>query len=104
MLSRGLGVFIFQNVLLLALSRGPTRVARLGGTSLSLTHVLVCIAQRLELLMVLIQVVVLAYKGSEKGKKKMVHTVESVSMFLVMATILFTSVSSHAMRPSGLRR
>ena len=37
---------------------------------LSLTHVLVCIAQRLELLMVLIQVVVLAYKGSEKGKKK----------------------------------
>lgn len=53
--------------------------------------------------MVLIQVVVLAYKGSEKGKK-MVHTVESVSMFLVMATILFTSVSSHAMRPSGLRR
>ena len=55
--------------------------------------------------MVLIQVVVLAYKGSEKGKKKkMVHTVESVSMFLVMATILFTSVSSHAMRPSGLRR
>lgn len=70
---------------------------------LSLTHVLVCFAQRLELLMVLIQVVVLAYKGSEKGKK-MVHTVESVSMFLVMATILFTSVSSHAMRPSGLRR
>ena len=47
--------------------RGPTRVARLGGTSLS--HGLVCIAQRLELLMVLIQVVVLAYKGSEKGKK-----------------------------------
>ena len=71
---------------------------------LSLTHVLVCFAQRLELFMVLIQVVVLAYKGSEKGKKKMVHTVESVSMFLVMATILFTSVSSHAMRPSGLRR
>lgn len=70
---------------------------------LSLTHVLVCIAQRLELLMVLLQVVVLAYKSSEKGKK-MVHTVESVSMFLVMATILFTSVSSHAMRPSGLRR
>ena len=36
---------------------------------LSLTHVLVCIAQRLELLMVLLQVVVLAYKSSEKGKK-----------------------------------
>lgn len=35
----------------------------------SLTHVLVCIAQRLELLMVLLQVVVLAYKSSEKGKK-----------------------------------
>ena len=100
MLSRGLDVFIFQNVLLLALSGGPTRVARLDGTSLSRACAgLFCPTAR----------VVYGFNSSrgfslkEKGKK-MVHTVESVSMFLVMATILFTSVSSHAMRPSGLRR
>ena len=36
--------------------------------------------------------------------KVVVLTQESLSMSLVAATILFSLVSSHAIRPSGLRR